>query len=172
MSLLVLTVIGDDRPGLVQSMAETVASLGGNWQRSQLAHLAGQFAGLVEVSVADERAAGLVEALGRLEGLEVIVRPGRTAESRSDLVRVVLDLVGNDRPGIVSDITVALAEHRVNIERLDTTTEEAAMAGGTLFRARAELSLPDQTTPADLRMTLERLADELMVDLNVDEGKP
>lgn len=167
MSLLVLTVIGDDRPGLVQAMADTVATGGGNWERSQLAHLAGQFAGLVEVSVHDDRAPALIEALSRLEGLEVSVRPGHAAQVRGG-ASLVLELVGNDRPRIVSDVTSALAAHGVNIERLDTSTEEAAMAGGTLFRARAELSLPEGRTPEALRAALERLADELMVDLTVD----
>ena len=44
-SYLVMTVLGNDRPGLVRSLADTVASHGGNWLESRMARLAGQFPG-------------------------------------------------------------------------------------------------------------------------------
>ena len=50
MATLVLTLIGDDRAGLVNAVAEVVARHGGNWERSQMAELAGKFAGIVLVT--------------------------------------------------------------------------------------------------------------------------
>ncbi len=47
MADLVLTLIGPDRPGLVEAVAEPIAAHGGNWLESRMAHLAGQFAGIV-----------------------------------------------------------------------------------------------------------------------------
>ena len=167
MATLVLTVLGDDRPGLVQSIADVITAQGGNWERSQLAQLAGKFAGLVEVSVDAANSDALVAALSNVAGLDVSVRSGGApaAAVRS----IVLDLVGNAHPGIVAEVTAALAEHGVNIERLDTSTEQAPMAGGTLFRARAELSAPTGVDVTVVAKALETLADELMVEVSLDE---
>ncbi|WP_203566761.1 glycine cleavage system protein R [Aestuariimicrobium ganziense] len=172
MAHLILTLIGEDRPGLVQSVAEVVSAHAGNWERSQLAHLAGQFAGLVEVGVDNDQADDLVAALRGLEGLEVTLRTGRATEAPPPARRIVLDLVGNDRLGIVADVTSALAARGANIERLETTTEEAPMAGGSIFRARVEASVVDRAELADLTQALEDLAGELMVDLEVTDADP
>ena len=48
---LVLTIIGDDRPGIVEQLAEEVLDAGANWEESRMARLAGKFAGLLRVSV-------------------------------------------------------------------------------------------------------------------------
>jgi len=167
MTTLVLTVIGDDRPGLVKALADAVHGAGGNWGRSQLAQLAGQFAGLVEVEVDDGRADDLVASLQSLDGLDVIVRSG-TEPVAPSVQQWVLDLVGNDHPGIVAEVTSALASHGVNIERLDTSTEQAPMAGGTLFRAHVVLTGPADLDPAAITVALEHLADELMVELSLE----
>ena len=84
MAHLVLTVVGDDRAGLVNALAEQVAAHGGNWERSELAELAGAFAGIVLVSVSDDRVDDLVEALGRLEGMLRITTHEGTAASDDD----------------------------------------------------------------------------------------
>ena len=60
---LVLTVIGPDRPGIVEQLSDQVLAVGGNWEESRMTRLAGKFAGLLRVSVdvahADRLAAGL-----------------------------------------------------------------------------------------------------------------
>ena len=38
---LVMTVMGEDRPGLVEALARTVSERGGNWLESRMSHLAG-----------------------------------------------------------------------------------------------------------------------------------
>ena len=67
MIALVLTLIGPDRPGIVDSVSEVVAAHGGNWLESRMAHLAGKFAGVLCVEVADDQAAALEDALSRLD---------------------------------------------------------------------------------------------------------
>ena len=57
---LVLTVIGPDRTGLVQSVAERITAVGGNWEESRMARLAGQFAGILRVTVDSARTDELV----------------------------------------------------------------------------------------------------------------
>lgn len=167
-SSLVLTVIGPDRPGLVERLAQTIADHGANWLESRLAHLSGQFAGMVRVSVPADRAAELARALRALEGLRVDVE---TADAATDArtPALVLELLGQDRPGIVREVSRALASRGVNVEELETACESAPMSGETLFRARARLRLPSDVGVETLREALEKLGDELMVDILLDD---
>lgn len=170
MVTLVLTVIGDDRSGLVSALSGVVADHGGSWERSQMARLAGKFAGIVCVAVPDHRAEGLVRALGPLEEqglLDVTVERGVDEVSRGEVARLHLELVGADRPGIVHDVTRVLAARDVGIEELRTATREAPMAGGLLFEATALLLAPVEVPIAELQAVLEELANELMVDLSL-----
>lgn len=176
MATLVLTVIGDDRSGLVSALSGVIADHGGSWERSQMARLAGKFAGIVLVTVPDPRADALIEDLGPLEAqglLEITVErgvsdaDGNGQPAGSDTVRLSLELVGADRPGIVHDISAALAARQVSIEELHTATRAAPMAGGMLFEASATLLAPPSVPIPELRAVLEELANELMVDLSL-----
>lgn len=162
---LVLTVIGPDRPGLVEALAETVASHGANWLESRLAHLSGHFAGMVRVSVPSERADELAGALGALTDLRVLVETAASILA-PDAALLVLELLGQDRPGIVREVSHALAARGVNVEELETECSSAPMSGELLFSARARLRLPAETSARELREALEKLADELMVDIS------
>ncbi|MFV0406645.1 MAG: glycine cleavage system protein R, partial [Propioniciclava sp.] len=149
MSTMVLSVIGSDRPGLVQTLVEVVLAQGGNWERSQLAQLEGLFAGIVVVDVADDRAAALRESLRSLEGiLHVAVHdPDGAALTLEPGHTVTLDLLGNDRPGIVRELSAVFAHHQISIADLTTASREAPMAGGRLFEAHLSAAV---TADADL----------------------
>jgi glycine cleavage system regulatory protein len=168
MATLVLTVIGDDRSGLVSALSGVVTDHGGSWERSHMARLAGKFAGIVVVAVADDRVEQLLDDLAPLQSqglLEIRAERGDESTSGREAVRLNLALVGADRPGIVHTISRALAARDVGIEELQTATREAPMAGGMLFEATATLLAPPGTSVDELQALLEQLADELMVDL-------
>jgi len=167
----ILTVLGDDRPGLVSALSAPVNAHGASWERSELSRLAGKFAGIVVVSVAAERADALAADLASLsdQGLQVVLE--RTDESVDrESVALTLDLLGADHPGIVAEISAALAALEVNIEELSTDVRDAPMAGGTLFEAHAVLSAPASASTDELRGMLEGLANELMVEIRLSEG--
>jgi glycine cleavage system regulatory protein len=169
MATLVLTVIGDDRAGLVNAVAEVVARHGGNWEQSQMAELAGKFAGIVLVTVPDASSGALIAALEPLQGmLDITAQVGAPPAAEVGVQRFALDLVGDDRPGIVREITEVLAGHGVNIDSLRTEARDAPMSGGRLFEAHAVLEVSSATDLGALRVALERLADELMVDIELD----
>jgi glycine cleavage system regulatory protein len=160
----VLTCIGQDRPGLVNAIAEQISAAGGNWLESRLEHLAGQFAGIVLVRVAEDRIPALSAALQSLAGLSVTVARGST-EPAQPRVPVTLELLGHDRPGIVRDVTQTLTKLGVNIEEFSSAIESAAFTGEDMFRAVLKLSLPEHVAVDDVRRSLEQLANEIMVDL-------
>lgn len=172
MATLVLTVIGDDRSGLVSALSAPFKAHGAQWERSRMARLAGKFAGILEVVVPDDRVPALEQALAALadEGLHVTVE--RTAEPEdAPVTRLSLDLLGADRPGIVADVSALLARERVGIEELTTQVRDAPMAGGRLFEAHAVLAAPASVSTTALRTALEALADELMVDLALQDER-
>ena len=168
MTTLILTVAGSDRPGLVAAVADVVDAHGGNWESSQLGELAGVFAGVIQLSVPTERATGLQEALGSLDGLlTVSVHTGADA-AQSPERPITLQVLGNDRPGIVREISAVLQGHGVSIEKIGTETRDAAMAGGRLFDASVTATIPASADLAALRADLERLTSELQVDITLD----
>jgi glycine cleavage system regulatory protein len=170
MATLVLTVLGDDRPGLVSALSAPVSAHGASWERSEMSRLAGKFAGIVVVTVPDPRLDALLAELSALDaqGLQVSVeRTDDPAAVSSQLLH--LELLGADRPGIVAEISAALAQARVSIEELSTDVRDAPMAGGTLFEARAVLSAPRTAETEKLRAVLEALADELMVEITLSD---
>ncbi|WP_194409692.1 glycine cleavage system protein R [Microbacterium cremeum] len=169
MTTLVLAVVGDDRAGLVAAVADAVGAHGGNWENSQLAELSGAFAGIIEVSVAPERADELREALAELDGLlKVTVHPGAAAErERASARPLTFDVVGNDHPGIVRDLSAVLRGHGVSIDRMVTTTRDAAMYGGRLFEATVSARVPASVDLGALTAELERLAAEIQVDVTL-----
>ncbi|MEM6731176.1 MAG: ACT domain-containing protein [Myxococcota bacterium] len=163
---LILTVSGPDRPGLVESLADVVTQHGGNWEESRMSRLAGQFAGVVHVTVAPEKLDVVASAARSIEGLEVSVRSGDSAGSEGK--HFELEVVGADHEGIVSRISSVLASGGVSIDELWTGREEAPHAGGMLFRARATLRAPNVEAIDRVRDRLEKLASEVMVEIWID----
>lgn len=164
---LVLTVIGDDRPGLVEKLAQTVARNSGNWLESSMSQLAGKFAGILRVSVPDSDAEKLIEELNALSGsLKMVIErvSGERAEEPSQ--SLTLNLIGNDRPGIIREISAAIAAQGVNVEELNTECTVAPMSGETLFNAQARLKVPASLDLHRLQESLERIADDLIVDID------
>lgn len=174
MATLVLTVLGDDRAGLVETLAAAIAGQGGNWDESHMAELAGKFAGIVMVTVPDAKRDDLIAALQPLEAQGVFDITIDTADETPvapSVNRFTLDLLGNDQPGIIHDISSALARLDVSIEELRTDTRSAPMAGGTLFEANAVLASPIDVDLDELTASLEELANELMVDISLEPTK-
>jgi glycine cleavage system regulatory protein len=165
---LVLTVIGDDKPGLVEMLADTVARHSGNWLESNMSHLAGKFAGILRVSVADAHADALIQDLQKLSSaLKLVVEKVRLSDAPTRQRSLRLTLVGNDRPGIIKEISRALALQHVNVEELATQCTTAPMSGESLFNAQAELKVPADLDVHALQRQLEQLADDLIVEISL-----
>jgi len=170
LSTLVMTVIGPDRPGLVELVTANVVDHGGNWLESRMCRLGGQFAGIVRVEVPSEKSDSLLATLAKLEkdGLHISARKEASA---SPVVRgtvAVLELVGQDRPGILHQISRILAHYNVNVEELSSDRINAPMDGSMLFQARVSVLLPSNVSIAQLRGELEKIASDLMVDVQLN----
>ncbi|BCX48842.1 glycine cleavage system regulatory protein [Haloferula helveola] len=159
---VVMTVLAPDRTGIVQTLSQTVADHSGNWLESRMARMAGHFAGILRVECPEANAAALIAALEALEGMSIQTRQ---EDSDPDETRhlLKLDVVGNDRPGIVRALSGAIAATGANLEELQTTLESAPMAGHPIFHAKGIASLPEGLAPGALTEAIEDLGPDLAV---------
>jgi glycine cleavage system regulatory protein len=164
---VVMTVLAPDRPGIVQSLSQTVADHGGNWLESRMARLAGQFAGILRIEISDEKTEALIADLQSLEGM-AIQAVVESSSSETPRQQLTLDVVGNDRPGIVKALSAAVASVGANLEDLQTSLESAPMAGHPIFHATGIVSLPEGLAPGILIDSIEAIGE----DLNVTVGEP
>jgi len=164
----VITILGPDKPGLVKTLSETLNRVQANWSESRMSHLAGKFAGLLQVSVPEEQVDALTTALQKLQSdsFQIHIERSDQPELNAPTKTLELELLGQDRPGIIHDITQQLAHLNVNIEALESEVKEASMSGGTLFCARLTLSLPADISSDAVQEQLESMSDQFMVDLN------
>lgn len=168
---VVLTVIGPDRPGLVDAIATAAAEHGANWLESRMARVAGQFAGVIHLHVEADRAEAVSAAMRGLsrEGLTITAHHAGEDAEAGDRATLRLELLGHDRTGIVREVTHALAAAGVNVVDLETSVGSAPMTGEIMFKAAAELTAPADTDLDALRDRLAAIADELHLDLSLSE---
>lgn len=166
---LVLTIISDDKPGVVELLAQAITHHQGNWLESRMAHLAGKFAGILQIAVDSESEAALREALGNLadQGLKIVV------ESANETLKpggkeFQFSVVGNDRPGIVFEIAQAFASRHINMSELETACSSMPWSGEPMFEATGLIQVPKSVNMDELYEQLDTIADELAVDVRLE----
>jgi glycine cleavage system regulatory protein len=168
MASVILSVSGSDRPGLTEALAGAVLQAGGNWLESHLSRLGGLFVGSVLVELAPEKLDALRQAVSAVDakGLEVRLAPAVEGAAAAGGT-LQLSLVGQDRPGIVRQVTAALSGLEVNIETFETRVSPEPQTGASLFHMEADLRLPAGVTAAKVQDALEAISAEIMVDISL-----
>ena len=168
---IVFTFIGRDQPGLVEKLSTTVADHGGNWLESRMSQLAGQFAGVVRVAVDAAAQNALIEALTALEsqGLTLVCQSSEFEDLAAGS-SVFLHIIGNDRPGIVREVSRALARQQINVVDMHTELTSAPMTGEPLFEASAEIQAPESFDRDALEDALDEIAEQLGVEIDLKSG--
>lgn len=168
---IVFTFIGQDKPGLVEKLSHTVAEHQGNWLESRMSQLAGHFAGIARVQVGNDQASMLRTELEQLSqhSLEVRFHDDTIAISQpSGLRNLELSLLGNDRPGIVRELSRALAAMNINVCEMNTSVSSAPMSADPLFQASAAIQVPGTLDLGELQDKLDSIANDLSVDINLE----
>lgn len=168
-TLLLITISGPDRSGLVERLAEEVAANGGNWEHSRMTHLGDRFVGLLQVRVPHDRKSDLELAVQGISELDVIIASADAIKELPTPSQFELEITGSDHPGIVRDIFSALSVAGVNVEHLQTETVSAPESGGLLFQAKARLSCSEGVDHEQLRAKLESIAHDILVDINLKD---
>ena len=165
---VVITLIGDDRPGIVESIASIVLDHQGDWVESNMANLSGKFAGILRVNLpAQEYDAFASDLETKTQGLNIALEPA-DAESCENAHSYKLDLIGQDHPGIVYRISTALVNNGATVEEMHSEVIDASMSGEKLFKASIRICLAEGHSIDDLNKVLEQLANELIVDIELE----
>lgn len=173
MATFILSIVGSDRPGLTQALASAVLAAGGNWLESHLSRLGGLYVGSVLVELSADRVDDLRAAVSAVDavGLEVRIAPSAEAPATGGDI-IAFTLVGQDRPGIVHQVTAALSRLDVNIEAFETRLSTEAHSGAPLFHMEAQLRLPAAISAEAVQAALEEISGEIMVDISLAPSSP
>lgn len=166
---LVLSFIGEDKPGIVERLSDVIARHQGNWLESRMAHLADKFAGILTVSVPLAEQESMISALQSLQKVGLHVRVETAHASVNEGSTLSLSVVGNDRPGIVKEVSQVLHSLMVNVKELTTSCEPAPMSSEMLFKTEMVLSVPASLPLSELEAALENISSDLMVELSVNQ---
>ncbi|MFT5923145.1 MAG: glycine cleavage system regulatory protein [Paraglaciecola sp.] len=166
MKPIIFTLVGSDKPGLISDLAKTVYDMGGNWLGSNFSHMAGHFAGFVQVDLPLENHQALIDILSEHPDLKIHLLPGMT-EPNGEQQTVQIDIMGNDKIGIVQELTQILSEFNLNIVKFDSFLESAPNWGSALFKAKATFTVAANFDLETLRDRLESIANDLMVDIEI-----
>ncbi|MFK7910227.1 MAG: glycine cleavage system protein R [Akkermansiaceae bacterium] len=163
----VLNIHAHDRPGIMSRVSKVIKEANGNWLESRMARLAGQFAGIVRVECETENLSTLKSALTSLadEGIHIQLLDRGDLSDHPYTRCLKIDIFGNDRPGIVSQLTQTVSAMGANIEELNTTIESAPMAGHPVFHASGTVCLPDHMKDDSMISAIENLSDDLSVEI-------
>jgi glycine cleavage system regulatory protein len=168
---LVVTLACPDRPGIVDRVTEVMKQHSANWEESRMARLGGDFAGIVKIGVDPQRAAALADALRALADEQITVLVKSTQEAADEAVpasRIYeLGLAGADHEGIVHRVAHYLASQGINVESMDTEVVPAPMSAAPVFHMEARIRVPEGLAATDLSANLERIGEELGVDIEV-----
>lgn len=164
MKQLVLTLIGKDKAGLVEQLATIVSGHHGNWTASNLSHLGGYFAGILQLEVAAEHAAELTAALEAMPDLDIHIHQGiASTVNPQKLLKFVI--TGNDRPGIVRELSSVIKHKGTNIIHFESSKQSAPNWGVPLFNAIATVELPEGLDKDEVIHALEAIATDVVVDV-------
>ena len=170
LSDLILTIISDDKPGVIEAVANTVSDHDGNWLESRLTQLSGKFAGVVRIQVDDDKKQALGTALRELrsQGINIILEGSTDKPESSPGIEAGFHAVGPDRPGIVRELTHTFAEYKINVNELNTQYSSMPYSGEPLFEAEGKLLVPDGVQVHDIQEKLEEIANVLAIDISLE----
>ena len=164
---IVITLIGDDRSGIVEDVSRIIVEHDGEWVESRMANLSGKFAGVLRANLPDERCESFTEALkSGVSDLRITIEQAGVDAAVSEKT-YRLELVGQDRPGIVHRISSALAQNGATVDEMESEVVEASMSGEQLFKASIVLRPADGKNIDELGEVLEQIANELIVDIEL-----
>lgn len=166
MKSLVITLVGKDKPGLIDSIAQTVSQAKGNWLASSFANMAGQFAGFAEIQLPEENEAQLLATLKNHPDLDITLNEGLSSQGKKKQ-KAQIDVQGNDRAGIVQELTAVLNQFNLNIVQFESLCESAPAWGNLIFKATTAVELPLDINTDELKEALEALSDDLVVEIQL-----
>ena len=170
-SQIVITVVSNDKPGIVKYIAEHITAHQGEWLESKLANLAGKFVGVIKARLPEAALAALTEQLScAQDGISIVVEPLADQQASAYSGRLArFHVLGPDRKGIVEEISQALLKYNINVEEIETRLTSEAYTGTPLFEMEGMVKIPENTDIHALNDNLNSIADMLGVDISIPD---
>ncbi len=166
MKSIVLSVLGDDKPGMIDGLSSIIVSHNGDWVESKMSKIEGKFAGILRVNIPGDTIEPLVKELMSADlGLSIACEELRAPESLAEFKNYNIELIGNNHTGIIRQLSHVLANLGANLEEINTEVIEGTMSGEKLFKAKINLHLPLGVDEDFVRAKLEQIANEMMVEI-------
>ncbi|MFK7733173.1 MAG: glycine cleavage system protein R [Pseudomonadales bacterium] len=168
-SHIVFTFMAPDKPGLLETLAAAVSRHGGSWLESKLARLGGQFTGIVRAAVPADKGAALRAELESLRNDHFVISLHAEEADATEKPRSLrsVEVLGNDRPGIVHELSRAFSKWDINVEQLNSEIRSAPMSAERLFEAEVDIAIPADLNSEQFEDELEQIANELDLDIGL-----
>ncbi len=166
-SHLILTAVGPDQVGLVETISAFIARLGCNIEDSKMAVFCGEFAVIILITGESENLLKVANTYHELEiqtRLAFSIKTPSTRNPAESFLPYKLTASCMDHPGIVHKLTQVLSKHGVNIESMETKTYAAPVSGTPIFYLEAAVSVPAKT---NINLLRDRFA-EIQREENID----
>lgn len=168
---LLITAVGEDRPGIVAHLAEVFVKNGANLEESRMAVLGGEFAVIVLVSLSSGSSEGLHRGLEALKAEGIAVSVKNTSPSNREKFAgystYAISVNGADHEGIVHRISLFLRDRGINIQSVETGIVNAPETGTPLFCMTATVQAPPSISLDELKRNLNAIGNEECVDVSV-----
>jgi len=167
MKSFLISVLGDDKSGLVDGLSKIIVANNGDWIESNMSSFEGKFAGILKVNVPSSNAAKLKKELTSSSlGLQIVCEETKPVDALNNVKSYNIELIGQNHVGIINKLSHVLADELdANVEELKTEIIDASMSGEQLFKAQINLHLPTSLDENLIRDKLEQIADEMMVEI-------
>ncbi len=169
MEYSVISVVGPDSIGIMETIAAAAAEIGANIEETRASILGGEFAVIMLVSGNEGVGAALNTSLPKAlagRGMTISVRP-TTLPGHAAGIPYMIESLSLDTPGIVRAVTQALLAQAINIENLECTVASAPLSGSPMFKMRIAVNITPGTKLALLKSELARVAEAHDLDISV-----
>ena len=171
---LVISALGNDKPGIVNELSKTILDQGGNISDSRMTVLGGEFAMMLLVAGSQESINNIISKLeetGDKLNLTLIAKETHPQESNQKRLPYLINVVSIDNPGIVHNISDFLSSRNLNIEEIETKTYPAAHTGTTMFSLDMVISVPANSSVKTLRDEFITFCDDLNLDASLESKR-
>ncbi|MGV6825559.1 MAG: glycine cleavage system protein R [bacterium] len=173
-SYLVISSLGKDHPGIVDSLSRAISDLDCNIADSRMTVLGGDFAVLLMVEGPWNQLAKLEDQLPELQrklNLTIISDRTEARKPTEEVLPYLVEVVSLDHPGIVHQLASFFSQRNINIEDLNTTSYAAPHTGTPMFAVTISVGIPARMQIADLREEFIEFCDHMNLDAVIEPHK-
>lgn len=165
--LIVLSVLGTDRPGIVKDISKSILDCGGNIEESRMTSLGAEFAVLMLISGNWHTPTKLEKALDQLSkehNLSINLKKTGARNDHEDCIPYGVDVICLDQAGIVFNLSEFFASRDIEISDLVTRRYAAPHTGAPMFSVQMTVSIPAAAPIGQLRDDFHDLCEQLNLD--------